>query len=169
MGCPLDPFDTALPPQYCEFYPDYENCKKWLEEHMPDKFADLHLDDHEEEEGGEDGKKRQKRGGKGMMKAKKKDSEQKEKRILLSIAPRGKRKAVTVVQGLKSCGEAEKRDVSCLLRTPFLTQGSTSRSPPSSSGRSSHVGRPSRGTTRSSSRGTSRTTSSTLYQKSGQK
>ena len=46
----------------------------------------------------EDGKKRQKRGGKGIMKAKKKEAEL-EKRITLSIAPRGKKKAVTVVQG----------------------------------------------------------------------
>merc|ERR1711890_40581 len=53
--------------------------------------------------GGEEEKKRQKRGGKGMMKAKKKEAEV-EKRITLSIAPRGKRKAVTVVQGLKTFG-----------------------------------------------------------------
>lgn len=38
-----------------------------------------------------------------MMKAKKKEAEV-EKRILLSIAPRGKKKAVTVVQGLKTFG-----------------------------------------------------------------
>ena len=37
------------------------------------------------------------------MKAKKKEA-QVEKRILLSIAPRGKKKAVTVVQGLKTFG-----------------------------------------------------------------
>jgi hypothetical protein len=46
----------------------------------------------------DDAKKRQKRGGKGMVKAKKKEAEL-EKRITLSIAPRGKKKAVTVVQG----------------------------------------------------------------------
>merc|ERR1712012_81686 len=51
----------------------------------------------------EDAKKRQKRGGKGMMKAKKKE-EKVDKKILLSIAPRGKKKAVTVVQGLKTFG-----------------------------------------------------------------
>jgi hypothetical protein len=47
----------------------------------------------------DDAKKRQKRGGKGMVKAKKKEAEL-EKRITLSIAPRGKKKAVTVVQGM---------------------------------------------------------------------
>merc|ERR1711864_30553 len=45
----------------------------------------------------------QKRGGKGAMKAKKKEVDV-EKRIVLSIAPRGKKKAVTVVQGLKTFG-----------------------------------------------------------------
>ena len=39
----------------------------------------------------------------GMMKAKKKEAEV-EKLIKLSIAPRGKKKAVTVVQGLKTFG-----------------------------------------------------------------
>ena len=38
------------------------------------------------------------------MKAKKKEAAA-EKKIQLSIAPRGKKKAVTVVQGLKTCGE----------------------------------------------------------------
>merc|ERR1712109_207313 len=56
-----------------------------------------------EGEMGEEEKKRQKRGGKGMMKAKKKEAEV-EKRIILSKAPRGKKKAVTVVQGLKTFG-----------------------------------------------------------------
>ena len=54
-----------------------------------------------DDQGDEEAKKRQKRGGKGMVKAKKKEAEL-EKRITLSIAPRGKKKAVTVVQG-KPC------------------------------------------------------------------
>ncbi|XP_022249042.1 density-regulated protein homolog [Limulus polyphemus] len=49
---------------------------------------------------GEEEKKRQKRGGKGMVKTKKKT--EKEKRICLSRAPRGKKKSVTVVSGLKT-------------------------------------------------------------------
>ena len=40
-----------------------------------------------------------------MMKAKKK-AEEVEKKICLSIAPRGKRKSVTVVQGLKTFGKS---------------------------------------------------------------
>ena len=50
------------------------------------------------DQGDDEAKKRQKRGGKGMVKAKKKEAEL-EKKITLSIAPRGKKKAVTVVQG----------------------------------------------------------------------
>merc|ERR1719309_393292 len=69
---------------------------------MPEKLEKLTTED------GADGadtdeKKRQKRGGKGMMKAKKKETEV-EKKIILSIAPRGKKKAVTVVQGMKTFG-----------------------------------------------------------------
>merc|ERR1712038_1378553 len=91
-----------MPFEYCEYYPDYEGCKKWLEENMPEKFSQMSVGS-EAGETDEDAKKRQKRGGKGMMKAKKKE-EKVEKRILLSIAPRGKKKAVTVVQGLKTFG-----------------------------------------------------------------
>ena len=69
---------------------------------MPEKFSQMSVGS-EAGETDEDAKKRQKRGGKGMMKAKKKE-EKVEKRILLSIAPRGKKKAVTVVQGLKTFG-----------------------------------------------------------------
>merc|ERR1711963_1323874 len=82
--------------QYCEYYPDYEGCKKYLEEKMPEKFAQLGLggESTSAAETDEDAKKRQKRGGKGMVKAKKKEAEV-EKLIKLSIAPRGKKKAVT--------------------------------------------------------------------------
>merc|ERR1719318_196568 len=69
---------------------------------LPDKFEKLTTDDGADGEDA-DGKKRQKRGGKGMMKAKKKEAEL-EKKIILSIAPRGKKKAVTVVQGMKTFG-----------------------------------------------------------------
>ncbi|XP_040578774.1 density-regulated protein homolog [Lepeophtheirus salmonis] len=94
--------NCSMPLEFCEYYPDYEGCKKWLEKTMPDKFAALGLNG-EEDGGDEEAKKRQKRGGKGMLKAKKKDQDI-EKKISLFIAPRGKRKAVTVVQGLKTFG-----------------------------------------------------------------
>jgi len=98
--------NCSMPFEYCEYYPDQEGCSKWLEKNLPDKFASLGLKsagDDKEPEGEDDAKKRQKRGGKGMVKAKKKEAEV-EKHIILSIAPRGKKKSVTVVQGLKTCG-----------------------------------------------------------------
>merc|ERR1712110_280466 len=55
------------------------------------------------DDGDGDEKKRQKRGGKGAKKIKKKEAEV-QKKIVLSIAPRGKKKAVTVVHGLKTFG-----------------------------------------------------------------
>lgn len=95
--------------EYCENYPDYEGCKDWLAKNLPDSFERLNVGGGEAAGGAEgsdadgDEKKRQKRGGKGMLKAKKKEAEI-ERKIILSIAPRGKKKAVTVVQGLKTFG-----------------------------------------------------------------
>ncbi len=34
---------TNLIFQYCEYYPDYEGCKKWLQKNLPSKFADLNI------------------------------------------------------------------------------------------------------------------------------
>merc|ERR1711983_202461 len=79
--------NCTMPFEYCEYYPDYDGCRKWLETNMPDQFAALSVDGGDADD---DAKKRQKRGGKGMMKAKKKE-EKVEKKILLSIAPRGKK------------------------------------------------------------------------------
>ena len=101
--------NCSMPLEYCEYYPDKEGCNKWLEKHLPEKFAALGVskttgDEKDVNEGDDDdAKKRQKRGGKGMVKAKKKEAEV-EKQIILSIAPRGKKKSVTVVQGLRTCG-----------------------------------------------------------------
>ena len=97
--------NCSMPLEYCEYYPDQEGCKRWMEKNLPDMFAALGLTKTEGEDTGEDedAKKRQKRGGKGMVKAKKKEAEV-DKHITLSIAPRGKKKSVTVVQGLKTCG-----------------------------------------------------------------
>ena len=101
--------NCSMPLEYCEYYPDKDGCNKWLEKNLPDNFAALGLsktegDDKDGgEEADEDAKKRQKRGGKGMVKAKKKEAEV-EKHIILFLAPRGKKKSVTVVQGLKTCG-----------------------------------------------------------------
>jgi len=94
--------NCSMPFEFCENYPDYESCKKWMAEKLPAQFEKMTTEDGAEGDDA-DGKKRQKRGGKGMMKAKKKEAEA-EKKIILSIAPRGKKKAVTVVQGMRTFG-----------------------------------------------------------------
>ena len=95
--------NCSMPFEFCEYYPDFDSCKKWLSEKLPEQFEKLGTGETEGEAGEADEKKRQKRGGKGMMKAKKKEAEV-EKKIVLSKAPRGKKKAVTVVQGLRTFG-----------------------------------------------------------------
>jgi hypothetical protein len=99
--------------QYCEYYPEYDKCKKWLEKNLPSEFEKLGLivtSDGTNSGGGaaveDEEKKRQKRGGKGMVKAnKKKEESDKEKKICVSRAPRGKKKSVTVVIGMSTFGE----------------------------------------------------------------
>lgn len=91
--------------QYCEYYPDYEKCKAWLEKNLPDEFSKVKIGDAAgDDAAGDDEKKRQKRGGKGMMKAKK-TKEDGPKKICVSRAPRGKKKSVTVVTGLSTFGK----------------------------------------------------------------
>ncbi|XP_055389712.1 density-regulated protein homolog [Condylostylus longicornis] len=94
--------NCSMPIEYCEYYPDYEKCKQWLEKNLPSEFEKVKIDDGADGGGGEEDKKRQKRGGKGMMKTKKKDEGP--KKICLSRAPRAKKKSVTVVTGLNTFG-----------------------------------------------------------------
>jgi len=93
--------ECSMPLEYCEFQPTYEKCKQWLEKNLPKEFQKLTAGtDDKGDEGSEEEKKRQKRGGKGIIRPKKK--QQVPQRILLSRAPRGKKKFVTVVQGLST-------------------------------------------------------------------
>ncbi|XP_031624346.1 density-regulated protein homolog [Contarinia nasturtii] len=94
--------NCSMPIEYCEYYPDYEKCKAWLEKNLPDEFSKVKIDDASTDDaGGEDKKKSQRRGGKGMLKAKK-TKEDGPKKVCVSRAPRGKKKSVTVVTGLSS-------------------------------------------------------------------
>ncbi|XP_056644280.1 density-regulated protein homolog [Diorhabda carinulata] len=89
--------NCTMPIEYCEYYPEYEKCKQWLEVNLPSEFEKVKIgDDNPVEEE----KKRQKRGGKGMIKTKKKEDGPKQ--VCVSRAPRGKKKSVTVVTGLSS-------------------------------------------------------------------
>lgn len=65
--------NCSLPIEYCEYHPDYDKCKQWLEQNLPEEFDKfVKLSGGGDDDGGEE-KKRQKRGGKGMVKAKKKE------------------------------------------------------------------------------------------------
>jgi len=92
--------NCTMPIEYCEYYPEYEKCKQWLERNLPTEFEKVRVEDEGNEGGAEEEKKRQKRGGKGMMKVKKKEDGPKQ--VCISRAPRGKKKSVTVVTGLST-------------------------------------------------------------------
>ena len=66
--------NCSLPIEYCEYHPQYDKCKQWLERNLPDEFEKVvKLSSGGVEEDGGEEKKRQKRGGKGIVKAKKKE------------------------------------------------------------------------------------------------
>ncbi|KAK5640961.1 hypothetical protein RI129_009508 [Pyrocoelia pectoralis] len=105
VNYPLDVLycgNCSMPIEYCEYYPEYEKCKQWLERNLPSEFEKIKMSDDTGEGGADEEKKRQKRGGKGMMKTKKKDDGPKQ--ICVSRAPRGKKKSVTVVTGMSTFG-----------------------------------------------------------------
>jgi len=64
--------NCSMPLEFCENYPDYEGCKKWLAEKMPEQFEKLTVEGADGE-AGEEEKKRQKKRRQG-------DDEGKEKR-----------------------------------------------------------------------------------------
>jgi len=92
--------NCTMPIEYCEYYPEYEKCKQWLEKNLPTEFEKVKIGDGGDNPSGEEEKKRQKRGGKGIIKTKKK--EEGPKQVCVSRAPRGKKKSVTVVTGLST-------------------------------------------------------------------
>ncbi|XP_041350169.1 density-regulated protein homolog [Gigantopelta aegis] len=110
--------ECSMPTEYCEYYPNYEKCKQWLEKNLPEEFERLMEGKEEVECKGDDGeekKKRQTRGGKGMMKAKKKAEPQ---GIRMWTATRGKKKKVTVITGLASY-DIDLKEASKFFATKF--------------------------------------------------
>lgn len=96
--------ECGMPTEYCEYYPNFDKCKKWLETNLPDEFeklVSLKGEGDGEAAGGDEGdkKKRQTRGGKGVVKAKKKAEPV---GVSIATAKRGKKKTVTIVMGLGS-------------------------------------------------------------------
>ncbi|XP_053676974.1 density-regulated protein homolog [Anopheles nili] len=108
--------NCSMPLEYCEYYPDSEKCKQWLERNLPDEFERMKVGAVSTGDGSntvassatgataepadaDEEKKRQKRGGKGILKTKKAKDDT-PKKVCLSRSARGKRKSVTVVTGL---------------------------------------------------------------------
>lgn len=135
-----------MPIEYCEYYSNAAKCNEWLMKHLPEEFEkrmkltegtegakgmcflnqaltvrfefdyrlkreSVHSGESTEEE-----KKRQKRGGKGVIKTKKKV--EKERHIQLSRQARGKKKSVTVIQGLATF-DIDLKDASKLFGHKF--------------------------------------------------
>ncbi|XP_072033465.1 density-regulated protein-like [Amphiura filiformis] len=90
--------ECSMPPEYCEYYPGYEQCKAWLEKNCPDLLEQLTMDDTEDGDGKKKSKA-QKRGGRGVIKTKKKSEPQK---VTINRVTRNKRKYVTVIRGLST-------------------------------------------------------------------
>ncbi|CAF2633668.1 unnamed protein product [Rotaria sp. Silwood2] len=89
--------ECSLPLEYCEYGPDPERCREWLERTLPDLLNQMQSSSSGDDKSAE--KKRQTRGGKGMPKGKKKSEAQ---RIVLNKQQRKGNKYVTIVQGLAS-------------------------------------------------------------------
>ncbi|XP_050408557.1 density-regulated protein homolog [Patella vulgata] len=89
--------ECTMPIEYCEYYPNYEKCKEWLERNLPNEFEKLTAGEAEGKDDSDDKKKRQTRGGKGMLKAKKKAEP---KGIKMWTQSRGKKKKITTLVGL---------------------------------------------------------------------
>ncbi|XP_071493425.1 density-regulated protein homolog [Diadema antillarum] len=92
--------ECSMPFEYCEYFPNYENCKKWWERNFPDIFEEvMKIGEGGDDGEGDDTKKRQKRGGRGVIKAKKKTEPQK---VTVGRVQRNKKKYVTIVRGLET-------------------------------------------------------------------
>lgn len=134
----------SMPPEYCEFGPDFEKCKPWLIQNAPDVYPDLVKDANNKEldrvseqlqsvgidaagpaatSGTSTSKKEEiKRlpGGK----IKKKDKQE----VIIEKVVRNKRKCVTIVKGLELFG-VKLSDASKKLGKKFATGASVVKGP----------------------------------------
>ncbi|EFJ35219.1 hypothetical protein SELMODRAFT_141796 [Selaginella moellendorffii] len=108
----------SLPPEYCEFGPDFEKCKPWLLENVPDLYPELARERAEQQlqgltvsnEKGDSSKTQEedvKRLPGGKIKKKEKPA------VVVERVTRNKRKCVTTIKGLDmfgvKLGEASKK------------------------------------------------------------
>lgn len=108
----------GLPPEYCEYGPDSEKCKEWLQSNMPDLYEELTqaTEDLAIGEDGEEKKKRQTRGGKANKLVVKQKAA--EKKVILSTEVRSKKKSVTIIKGLATF-DIDPKKASKLLSNRF--------------------------------------------------
>lgn len=128
----------SLPPEYCEFGPDFDKCKPWLIQNAPDLYPDLHNEANEKEadkvadklqstglsSGASDGaassapkQEEVKRLPGGKIKKKEKQE------VVIEKVIRNKRKCITTVKGLELFG-VKLSDASKKLGKKFATGAS---------------------------------------------
>ncbi|KAG4946510.1 hypothetical protein AAZX31_15G161900 [Glycine max] len=132
----------SLPPEYCEFGSDFEKCKPWLIQNVPDLYPDL-LKEANEKEADKVADKLQSTGisgaGDGAAssapkqeevkrlpggKIKKKDKQE----VVIEKVVRNKRKCITTVKGLELFG-VKLSDASKKLGKKFATGASVVKGP----------------------------------------
>jgi len=117
----------GLPPEYCEFGPDFERCKPWLIENCPEVYPELiKKEGGAEDEAEAEDKKKQKRGGKGVVRADKPKKGGKEPELLISTSQKKGRKIVTTVSGLKAYG-INPKDAASVFKKKFASGASVTK------------------------------------------
>ncbi|KAL1325923.1 hypothetical protein HN51_035967 [Arachis hypogaea] len=137
--CPV----CSMPPEYCEFGPDFEKCKPWLIQNFPDLYPDLLKETNERDadkvadklqgtgisSGSSDGaatsapkQEEVKRLPGGKIKKKEKQE------VVIEKVIRNKRKCITTVKGLELFG-VKLSDASKKLGKKFATGASVVKGP----------------------------------------
>ncbi|KAF3793309.1 Translation machinery-associated protein 22 [Nymphaea thermarum] len=125
----------GLPPEYCEFGPDFEKCKPWLIANAPDVYPDLIKEANEKEVAkaaeqlrstGISGEGDNSAAASGSVSAPKQEEEKQE--IIIEKVVRNKRKCVTIVKGLELFG-VKLSEASKKLGKKFATGASVVKGP----------------------------------------
>ncbi|CAI5509767.1 unnamed protein product [Closterium sp. Naga37s-1] len=104
----------GLPPEFCEFGPDFNKCKPWLLEHTPELYPDLAAEKLKELSTAEGGAGEAGAGAAAPAAAKPEEpvkklpggrvKKQDKKEVVVERIVRNKRKSVTVIKGLEHFG-----------------------------------------------------------------
>ncbi|KAK3229055.1 hypothetical protein Dsin_000936 [Dipteronia sinensis] len=128
----------SLPAEYCEFGPDFEKCKPWLIQNVPDLYPDLTKDSNSKEEdrvteqlqstslsaSASSAPKHEEVKRLPGGKIKKKDKQE----VVIEKVVRNKRKCITTVKGLELFG-VKLSDASKKLGKKFATGASVVKGP----------------------------------------